>query len=62
MGLGGLVIFRERYTLTQWLALGILTIGFILFFHEQLLQSFIASSQSTNTSHTYQLFYNNIIL
>ncbi|PLZ27037.1 EamA family transporter [Fischerella thermalis WC542] len=62
MGLGGLVIFRERYTLTQWLALGILTIGFILFFHEQLLQSFIASSQSTNTSHTYQLFLNKNII
>lgn len=63
MGLGGLVIFRERYTLTQWLALGILTIGFILFFHEQILQSFVASSQNTNTSHNYQLFLSkNIIL
>ncbi|WP_315791107.1 DMT family transporter [Fischerella sp. JS2] len=62
MGLGGLVIFRERYTLIQWLALGILTIGFILFFHEQLLLSFVASSQNTNPSHTHQLFINNKIV
>jgi drug/metabolite transporter (DMT)-like permease len=36
MGIGGLVIFKERYTLYQWLGLGILTLGFVLFFHEQL--------------------------
>jgi drug/metabolite transporter (DMT)-like permease len=36
MGIGGLVIFQERYTLYQWLGLGILTWGFALFFHEQL--------------------------
>ncbi len=29
MGLGGLVIFRERYTLAQWVALGILCLGFV---------------------------------
>jgi drug/metabolite transporter (DMT)-like permease len=62
MALGGLVIFRERYTLAQWLALGVLIIGFILFFHEQLLQSFVGISQNTNASHTYQAFNNNDIL
>ena len=35
MGLGGLVIFKERYTLFQWLGISILTIGFVLFFNEQ---------------------------
>jgi drug/metabolite transporter (DMT)-like permease len=36
MGLGALVIFKERYTLRQWVGLGILTLGFALFFHAQL--------------------------
>lgn len=36
MGLGGLVIFKERYRLPQWLGLAVLTCGFALFFHEQL--------------------------
>ncbi|MBD1831157.1 DMT family transporter [Cyanobacteria bacterium FACHB-472] len=36
MGLGGLAIFKERYTLRQWIGLGVLTLGFALFFHEQL--------------------------
>ncbi|MER3491603.1 MAG: EamA family transporter [Mastigocladus sp. ERB_26_2] len=62
MGLGGLVIFRERYTLTQWLGLGILIIGFILFFHEQLLLSFVENSQKSNSSHLHLGFINNIIL
>ena len=35
IGLGGLAIFKERYTLTQWAGLSIFTLGFILFFHEQ---------------------------
>ncbi|NER37225.1 MAG: DMT family transporter [Oscillatoria sp. SIO1A7] len=35
-GLGGLVIFKERYTLTQWAGLSIFTLGFVLFFHEKL--------------------------
>lgn len=34
--LGAIAIFKERYTLRQWLGLGILTLGFVLFFHEQL--------------------------
>jgi drug/metabolite transporter (DMT)-like permease len=33
---GGLVIFRERYTLYQWLGVAVLSLGFILFFHAQL--------------------------
>lgn len=36
MGLGALVIFKERYALHQWVGLGVLTLGFALFFHEQL--------------------------
>lgn len=36
MGFGGLFLFRERYTLLQWCGVGILVIGFTLFFHEQL--------------------------
>jgi drug/metabolite transporter (DMT)-like permease len=33
---GGLVIFHERYTLSQWLGVAVLTLGFALFFHAQL--------------------------
>ena len=36
MGLGGLVIFKERYILFQCIGIGILATGFILFFNEQL--------------------------
>ncbi|MFB2838754.1 DMT family transporter [Floridanema evergladense] len=36
MGLGGIYIFKERYTLMQWIGLGMLTLGFALFFNEQL--------------------------
>jgi drug/metabolite transporter (DMT)-like permease len=36
MGMGGLMIFKERYTLRQWLALGVLLLGMLLFFNEQL--------------------------
>ncbi|QDL09595.1 EamA family transporter [Brasilonema octagenarum UFV-E1] len=36
MGFGGLFLFRERYTLLQWIGVGILIVGFTLFFHEQL--------------------------
>lgn len=36
LGLGGLVIFRERYTLQQWLGVGILICGYVVFFREQL--------------------------
>lgn len=36
LSLGGLVIFKERYTRYQWLGVGILTTGFIGFFYEQL--------------------------
>jgi len=45
MGLGGLVIFKERYTLRQWIGLGVLTIGFALFFHEQLRTLILARNQ-----------------
>jgi drug/metabolite transporter (DMT)-like permease len=36
LSLGGIVIFKERYTRYQWLGVGILTTGFIGFFYEQL--------------------------
>ena len=36
LSLGALVIFKERYTLPQWIGLGVLTVGFALYFHEQL--------------------------
>jgi drug/metabolite transporter (DMT)-like permease len=35
MGLGGLVIFKERYRLIQWVGLGVLILGFSVFFHAQ---------------------------
>jgi drug/metabolite transporter (DMT)-like permease len=35
-GLGALVVFKERYTLHQWVGLGVLTLGLVLFFNEQL--------------------------
>ncbi|MEB3337867.1 MAG: DMT family transporter [Leptolyngbyaceae bacterium] len=36
MGLGALGIFKERYTRSQWVGLGVLSLGMVLFFHEQL--------------------------
>jgi drug/metabolite transporter (DMT)-like permease len=36
LSLGGIVIFKERYTRYQWMGVGILTTGFIGFFYEQL--------------------------
>jgi drug/metabolite transporter (DMT)-like permease len=36
LGFGGIAVFKERYTLYQWVGLGILTLGLVLFFHEQL--------------------------
>ncbi|MEI1373897.1 DMT family transporter [Nostoc sp. UHCC 0926] len=36
LGLGGLVIFKERYRLYQWIGTSVLTCGYLLFFGEQL--------------------------
>jgi len=36
LSLGGLFIFKERYTRYQWMGVGILVTGFIGFFYEQL--------------------------
>ncbi|MBW4616949.1 MAG: DMT family transporter [Desmonostoc vinosum HA7617-LM4] len=36
LSLGGLFIFKERYRLFQWIGIGVLTCGYILFFREQL--------------------------
>jgi len=35
-GFGSLVLFKERYTLIQWVGVGVLTLGFVLFFNSQL--------------------------
>jgi drug/metabolite transporter (DMT)-like permease len=35
MGFGGLLVFRERYTILQWFGVSVLSIGLILFFHEK---------------------------
>jgi drug/metabolite transporter (DMT)-like permease len=40
MGIGGLVLFRERYILQQWLGLGILVSGLTLFSHDQIQVTF----------------------
>ncbi|NJL10008.1 MAG: DMT family transporter [Calothrix sp. SM1_7_51] len=40
MSFGGLVIFKERYSIFQWMGVSIITLGYLLFFHEKL-QSFI---------------------
>jgi len=45
MGLGAIVVFKERYTLQQWAGLGILTLGFVLFFNQQLKLLITASHQ-----------------
>lgn len=45
MGCGGLILFKERYTLTQWIGVSILTLGLTLFFHEQLRNLITAHSQ-----------------
>lgn len=42
-GLGAIAIFKERYTLGQWAGMAVLTLGFALFFHEQL-QSFVTAA------------------
>ncbi|MEM7715213.1 MAG: DMT family transporter, partial [Cyanobacteria bacterium P01_A01_bin.68] len=44
MGLGGLVIFKERYSLLQWVGISILIIGLVLFFNEQLSNLITAKS------------------
>lgn len=36
LSLGGLIIFKERYTSVQWLGISILTSGYIVFFRDQL--------------------------
>ncbi|MCC5614633.1 DMT family transporter [Nostoc sp. CHAB 5836] len=36
LGFGGLVIFKERYRLSQWIGVSVMICGYVLFFHEQL--------------------------
>ncbi|MBO3457861.1 DMT family transporter [Aetokthonos hydrillicola Thurmond2011] len=35
-GFGGLVIFKERYQLYQWIGISVLIFGYVLFFNEQI--------------------------
>ncbi len=35
-GLAAITFFKEKYTLQQWIGFGVLTLGFSIFFHEQL--------------------------
>ncbi len=45
MGLGGIIVFKERYILFQWVGLGVLTLGMVLFFHAQL--KMVLTAQAT---------------
>lgn len=36
MGFGSLILFRERYIFRQWVGVGVLALGLVLFFHEKL--------------------------
>jgi drug/metabolite transporter (DMT)-like permease len=45
MGMGGLIVFKERYTLRQWAALGTLLLGMLMFFNEQLRHLVTAPAQ-----------------
>ena len=45
LSFGGLVIFKERYILRQWVGVGVLTLGFVLFFHAQLTNLITAYSK-----------------
>ncbi|WP_242045199.1 DMT family transporter [Anabaena catenula] len=45
LGFGGLVIFKEHYTLRQWLGVSVLTLGFALFFNAQFTNLITAPSQ-----------------
>ena len=36
LGFGGLVIFKERYRLSQWIGVSVMICGYVLFFREQL--------------------------
>ncbi len=45
MGLGAIIIFKERYNRRQWFGLGILVSGFILFFNEKLQALIVTPNQ-----------------
>jgi drug/metabolite transporter (DMT)-like permease len=50
LSLGGLVIFKERYNRYQWMGVGLLSVGFIGFFYEQLKVLATDSSRYINGS------------
>ena len=55
MGLGAMVIFKERYTRRQWLGLSVLICGFILFFNEQL--KMLIASQNQYLFGSFLIFW-----
>ncbi len=44
LGFGGLVIFKERYRIYQWIGVPVMTCGYLLFFREQLTNLITAHS------------------
>ena len=44
LGFGGLVIFKERYRIYQWIGVSVMTCGYLLFFREQLTNLITAHS------------------
>ncbi|MBN3921758.1 DMT family transporter [Nostoc sp. NMS4] len=44
LGLGGLVVFKERYRLSEWIGVSVMICGYFLFFHEQLTNLITAHS------------------
>ncbi|MBE8970233.1 DMT family transporter [Nostocales cyanobacterium LEGE 12452] len=44
LGFGGLVIFKERYRLSQWIGVSVMICGYLLFFREQLTNLITAHS------------------
>jgi drug/metabolite transporter (DMT)-like permease len=44
LGFGGLVIFKERYRIYQWIGVTVMTCGYLLFFREQLTNLITAHS------------------
>jgi drug/metabolite transporter (DMT)-like permease len=45
LGFGGLVVFKEHYYLRQWIGVGVVICGYILFFHAQLTNLITGTNQ-----------------
>lgn len=44
MAIGGVFVFKEHYALGQWLGLGVIVIGLLLFFRDQISNQFIPTN------------------